>query len=69
MVNLILDETRPPKRFGQYDSFVVMYQANKIPDEKYEQFIDDAQMKQLKFTLRQGAGMEQFLLQQKILDE
>jgi hypothetical protein len=46
-----------------------MYQATKIPDEKYEQFVDDAQMKQLKVTLRQAAGMEQFLRQQKIINE
>jgi hypothetical protein len=69
MVELILAETKPPKRFGQYDWYVVMYQANKIADEKYEQFLDDAQMRQLKITLRQVAGMEQFLRQQKILDE
>jgi hypothetical protein len=69
MMDLIVSETKPPRRFGQFDWYVVMYQANKIPDEKYEHFLDEPQMKQLKATLRQGAGMEQFLRQQKILDE
>jgi hypothetical protein len=69
LVELIVEETRPPKRFGQFDWYVVMYQANKIPDAKFDEIVDEAQMRQLKVTLRQGAGMEHFLRQQKILDE
>jgi len=69
LVDLIIAETKPPKRFGQYDWYVVMYQANKIPDGKFDAIVDDAQLKQFKITLRQGAGMEHFLRQQKILDE
>jgi hypothetical protein len=65
---LLLAETKPPKRFGQYDWYVIMYQAGKVPDEKYEQILDEAQMRRLKATVRQGAGMEHFLRQQKILD-
>jgi hypothetical protein len=68
LVDLIVAETEPPKRYGQFDSYVVLYQANKIADEKFEQMLDDAQLRQLRVTLRQGAGMEQFLRQQKILE-
>ncbi len=69
LVELLLTETKPPKVFGQYDWYVIMYQASKVPDAKYEHIIDEAQLKALKQSLRQGAGMEHFLRQQKILDE
>lgn len=69
LINLIVAETKPPKRFGQYDYYAILYQANKVPDAKYEQIVDEAQMRALKKALQQGAGMEHFLRQQKIIDE
>ncbi len=69
LVELLLNETKPPKYFGQYDWYVIMYQAHKLPDEKYQPLLDEAQLKQLRVNLRQGAGMEHFLRQQKIIDE
>lgn len=68
LVELLLAETKPPKTFGQYDWYVIMYQAGKVPDEKYEQIVDAAQMRQIKRTLQQGAGMQHFLRQQKLID-
>lgn len=69
LVPLILTETVPPKRFSQYDSYVVMYQVQKLPDENFQPILDEAQLKQLRVVLRQGAGMENFLRQQKLIDE
>lgn len=69
LVDLILAETKPPKIFGQYDWYVILFEASKIPDEKYSAIVDEAQMKPLKQMLQQGAGMQQFLRQQKLLDE
>ena len=69
LAKLLVDETKPPKRFGQYDWYLVMYQASQVPDDKYKQFLDDAQLRQLRRVVAQGAGMEHFLRQQKILDE
>ncbi len=69
LVELLVDQTHPPKRFGQYDWYVILYQAGKVPDERYEQIVDAAQMKPLKQTLQQGIGMEQWLKQQKLIDE
>jgi hypothetical protein len=68
IINLVITETKPPKRFGQYDWYVIMYQAGKVPDEKFQQIVDEAQLKPLKQTLQQGAGMEHWLKQQKIID-
>jgi hypothetical protein len=67
LIELLIGETKAPKRFGQYDWYVILYQAGKVPDEKYEQIIDAAQMRHLKNTLRQGQGMEHFLRQQELL--
>jgi hypothetical protein len=69
LVELLLAETEPPKRFGQYDWYVIMYHASKVPDQKFETILDEAQMRQFKQTLRQGAAMEHFLRQQKFIDE
>jgi hypothetical protein len=67
LAELLIAETKPPKRFGQYDWYVVMYQASKIPDEKYSRIVDEAQMRQLKRMLQHGQGMAHFLRQQKLL--
>lgn len=64
---LILSETRPPKVFGQYDWYVIMFQASQIPDEKYTQFLDEPQLKVFRQAVQQGAGLGQWLRQQKIL--
>jgi hypothetical protein len=69
LVELLMAETKPPKRFGQYDWYVIMYEASKVPDEKFEALLDEAQVKQFKLTLRQGQGMAHFLRQQKLIDE
>jgi len=69
LVELLMAETKPPKTFSQYDWYLILYQASKVPDEKYDAIVDEAQMQQLKRSLQQGVGMEHFLRQQKILDE
>lgn len=61
---LILADTTPPKKFGQYDFQVVLYQASKLPEDKLKKIFDDAQFRQLKMRFNQAAGMEQMLIQQ-----
>jgi hypothetical protein len=68
LTQLLLDQTRPPKLFGQYDWYVILYQAAKLPDDKYKQIVDEAQLKPLKQTLQQGQGMEQWLRQQNLIE-
>ena len=43
LVELILRETELPKRFGQYDYWLVMYQTGKIPESKLKTIFDDKQ--------------------------
>ena len=67
IVELLRSETRPPKRVSQYDWYVVLAQAAKIPDEKFAAILDPAQMRLLKKSLERGRGMAGFLKQQDIL--
>ncbi len=58
---LLLDETRPPARFSQYDSMVVLAQAAQLPEEKLKPLFDDLQWKMLKKQFDQARGIEPFL--------
>jgi hypothetical protein len=67
LVKLLETETRPPKRSTQYDMYVVLAQASKIPDEKFAAILDPAQTRLLKKSLERGRGIVGFLKQQDIL--
>jgi len=69
LVDLLLAETRPAKRASEYDWYVVLVQAAKIPDDKFKAFLDEAQVQQLKKSTQQARGYEQMLKQQGILDK
>ena len=43
LVELIVSETQPPTRFGQYDYYLVMYQAGKIAEAKLKPLFEDRQ--------------------------
>lgn len=66
-IKVLKDETQPPKAFGQYDYYVVVYQLSKIPDEKLKPIFDEAQWKVLKQHVAQARGMEVWMKQQGIL--
>jgi hypothetical protein len=67
LVDLILRETRPPARFGQYDYYLVMYQTSQIPQEKIKPLFDEKQWQFLDRQLNQMRGMQHFLRQQGLL--
>jgi hypothetical protein len=58
---LLLDETRPPANFSQYDSMVVLVQAARLPEEKLKPLFDEPQWKVLKKQFEQARGIEPFL--------
>lgn len=66
---LILAETPPPKRWGQYDNQVVLLQASKLPEAKLKEIFDDAQLKRLQTMLQQAKGFEQMLVQQGWIED
>jgi hypothetical protein len=64
VVKLLLDETEPPKRFGQYDTYLVFVQLSKLPEAKIKTILDDTQRKSLKRLVDRFRGMEQTLKMQ-----
>jgi hypothetical protein len=59
--NLILAETRPPRRFGQSDYALVMFQASRLPESKLKPIFLEAQWKLLKQHVASWNDAEQFL--------
>ena len=58
MVELLLKETRPALRSSEYDWYVVIVQAAKIPDSKLKPILDQAQLTYVKKITGQARGME-----------
>jgi hypothetical protein len=67
-IALLLEETRPPPRAGQYDYYVVMLKTSRIPEEKLKPLFDDVQWKILQTQLQQARGMEQWLKESGYVD-
>jgi hypothetical protein len=63
VVKLLHEETKPPRRLGENDYYVVLYQLSKIPEAKIKPVFEDIQWRFLKRQLDQGRGMEMFLKQ------
>jgi hypothetical protein len=68
LVNLLVTETKPPKKFGPYDYYVVMVQMGKLPEEKLKPLFDDLQWRMLRPQLNSMRGMEQWLKQTGTID-
>ena len=60
---LLMEETKPPRKSGQYDYYVIMWQASRLPEGKLKPLFDNAQWKVLSQQFTQMRGMEQFLKQ------
>lgn len=67
LIEILKRETQPPRVFGQYDYYVVMYQMAKVPPQKLKPIFDEAQWKALQQYTQQARGMEHWLKQMKIL--
>jgi hypothetical protein len=67
LVELILQECQPPSRYGQYDYYLILYQAGKIHRDKLKPLFKDKQWAFFVRQLDQMRGMEQFLRNQGLL--
>ena len=67
LVELLLKETRPALRSSEYDWYVVIVQAAKIPDSKLKPILDQAQLTYVKKITGQARGMEATLKQMGVL--
>jgi hypothetical protein len=61
LVTLLVEETPAPRKFGQYDYYVVLYNAASLPVEKIKPIFDDAQWRVLTKHFAQARSMEPFL--------
>ncbi len=66
---LLIEETKPPKKSGQYDYYVVMFQVAKIPEDKIRPIFDAAQWRALQRQVARGRGMQRILEQGGFLPE
>lgn len=71
LVELLVAETRPPKAFGnhQYDYYVIMYQAARLPPAKIQSILDEPQYKAMQKVFDQMRGIEPFLRTNGILPD
>jgi len=67
LVQLILDKTRPPRRFGQFDRFVVLVQISRLPDETLAKVIEPVQQRLLRKELATARRMMPTLKRQGVI--
>jgi hypothetical protein len=67
LVELLLKDTQPALRSSDYDWYVVIVQAAKIPDSKLKPILDQAQLAYFKKITAQVRGMEGRLRQLGVL--
>jgi hypothetical protein len=58
---LFVKETRPPKRFGEYDYYGVMFQVSRLPETRLRPIFDDVQWGKLSLQLAEAVRLEQTL--------
>jgi hypothetical protein len=63
LITLLLNQTKPPRRSGPYDTFLIMFQLGRLPEEKLKLIFDDVQWKVVSRHLAQFKGYEQMLRQ------
>jgi hypothetical protein len=68
LTKLLLDETEPPKKFGQYDFYVVFFQLGKLDDAKLKPILDESQRQSLRKAIDRYRGIERTLRAQGVLD-
>jgi hypothetical protein len=47
LIDLLVNETKPAQKPGQYDYYYLMWQFSRLPDEKTKSMFDDVQRKSL----------------------
>lgn len=67
LTKILVDETQPPRRSGQYDYYYVLLQASRLAEDKLKPIFDNGQWKRMQQYLAQGRGLEQFLKQNGVL--
>lgn len=58
---VLVEETRPPKKFGRYDYQCVIFQASGLPEARLRPIFDDAQWRRVRRQLDGVKGLGMYL--------
>ena len=61
-VNLIADETPPLKQYGEYDTYALLFQASKLPEDKFRPILGDEQSHRLRELFLEVRGYKETLI-------
>lgn len=61
LTRLLLEKTRWPRRSGEQDHYVVLWQASRLPDDDLKAWLDEGQWKVLQQQFAQLKGIESYL--------
>ncbi len=61
LAHLIIRETSPPRRFGQSDYAMVMYQMSKVPEDRIKAIVTESQWNEMRNHLSSWAKSAAFL--------
>jgi hypothetical protein len=64
---LIASETKPPRRSGPYDTFVLLLQLDRLPHEKLKRLFDETQWERLNEQFAYCHQLEPMLKQAGLL--
>lgn len=69
IAKLLFEESEPPATFGNWDHQVVVYHMSRIPEAKIKSILDERQWTLMKAQFDQNLGMEQFLIQNGVIQK
>jgi len=69
LTEILLEDTHPPRQFGQYDHYVVLFQMSRLPDERLQPAFDAAQWRHWQNHRGRFQGLEPFLKQNGLLPD
>lgn len=68
LVKMLLDETRPPLKYGRHDVQYVKYALSRLPGARLKALLDDQQWRQLQPRLVEGRTLAVILANEGIID-
>src|SRR5262249_40399173 len=59
--SLLAEKTRPPRKFGAYDYYGLLFQASKLPEKEFKSIFNDAQWQKVQQQLAESRRLEETL--------
>jgi hypothetical protein len=65
----LLLATPPPKRFGEHDTYYILWRLSEVPEKQIRPLLEPTQWKFIRQQREQGTMMKQFLEQQQVVPD